>query len=178
MGIAFVGANESVNLVFGVWIEDNFGLAFATLSIASVVIGASELGSELLSALIIDRLGKRRAILVSLVLNCLVVALLPLGGQKLWLAIMGLALFYITFEFALISLMTLMSEVVPNARATVIAATIACFSLGRMLGALVAPGLYGVSFWASCLAAVGLNFIAMLLLTGIKVKENQTTPAV
>jgi predicted MFS family arabinose efflux permease len=178
MGLLFTGANEAVNLVFGVWIEDSFGLAFATLSIASVVIGTSELASELLSALIIDRLGKKRAILISIILNCVAAALLPLCGQRLGFALAGLAFFYITFEFALISTMTLMSEVLPNARATIIAATVAAFSLGRMLGALIAPGLYAINFWAVCLAAVVLNGIAMIFLSQVRVAESKESPTV
>jgi len=49
-----------------------------------------------------------------------------------------------------------------------IAATVAGFSLGRMLGDLIAPGLFGFSFWASCLSAVGLNVLASLLLTQVR----------
>jgi len=178
MGLLFTGANEAVNLVFSVWIEDSFGLAFATLSIASVVIGTSELASELLSALIIDRLGKKRAILIALLLNCVAAVLLPLSGQKLGLAIAGLAFFYITFEFALISTMTLMSEVLPDARATIIAAAVASFSLGRMLGDLIAPGLYAINFWAACLAAVVLNGLSLIFLSQVRITKREKIPSV
>lgn len=41
MGVLFTSANEIVNLVFGDWIKQAFGLTFATLSVATVVIGAS-----------------------------------------------------------------------------------------------------------------------------------------
>ena len=177
MGLFATSANEVVNLVFSVWIKDSFGLAFATLSFASVVIGTSELASELLSALIIDRLGKKRAILIALLLNCFAAVLLPLSGQKLGFAIAGLAFFYITFEFALISAMTLMSEVLPDARATIIAATVAFFSLGRMLGDLIAPSLYNINFWAACLAAVVLNGLSLIFLSQVRVAKSEEIPS-
>jgi len=170
MGFFFTGANELVNLVFGVWINDSFGLAFATMTAASIVIGSSELISELLSVFVLDKLGKRRAILLALLLNSVSSVLLPLTANNLTLALLGLGFFYITFEFALISGLTMMSEVLPSARATVMAATLAAFSLGRMLGALVGPSLYGVGFWAACLGAVLLNIISLFFLTQVRLK--------
>ncbi|MCJ7694716.1 MAG: MFS transporter [Anaerolineaceae bacterium] len=175
MGLFFTSANETVNLVFGLWIESGFGLAFATLTAASIVIGTSELASELLSALIIDRIGKKRAIFISLVLNCVAALLLPLTGGNLTLSLLGLGFFYITFEFALISAMTLMSEVLPNARATIIAATVATFSLGRMFGDLITPALYAIDFWAACLAAVVLNILSLGFLTQVKTARESET---
>ncbi len=168
-GILFTGANETVNLIFGVWIEDQFGLNFAALAIASVVIGVSELSGEVFSAVWLDAIGKRRVIWIFLGVNSLAALLLPLTDGVLAWALAGLGLFYISFEIVLVSALTLMSEVVPSARATMIAATVAGFSLGRMLGDLIAPGLYGISFWLCCLAAVALNALAAGLMTQVKV---------
>lgn len=170
-GVLFTGANETVNLIFGVWIEGQFGLDFAALTAAAVVIGVSELGGEVVTGLWLDAVGKRRMIWVFLGLNSLAAVLLPLTAGRLGWAMAGLGFFYITFEIVLVSTMTLMSEVVPVARATMLAATVAGFSLGRMLGDLIAPGLFGISFWASCLASVGLNLLAAGLLTQVKVRS-------
>jgi DHA1 family inner membrane transport protein len=49
--------NELVNLIFGIWLEDSFGLQIAALAGASAVIGLSELGGEGLVALLTDRIG-------------------------------------------------------------------------------------------------------------------------
>lgn len=169
-GVSFTSANETVNLIFGVWIEDQFGLNLMALTMASVAIGVSELGGEIFSALWLDVLGKKRVIWIFLGLNSLAAMLLPLTSGLLTWAIMGLGFFYITFEVVLVGSLTLMSEVVPTARATMIAATVAGFSLGRMLGDLVAPGLYAVSFLLCCLVTVLLNLLAGGLLTQVKVK--------
>jgi len=169
-GILFTGANETINLIFGVWIEDQFGLDFTALTIASVVIGISELGGEVFSAVWLDAIGKRRVIWIFLGLNSLAALLLPVTNGVIGWAFAGLGFFYISFEIILVSTLTLMSEVVPSARATMIAATVAGFSLGRMLGDLIAPGLYGISFWLCCLATVVLNALAAGLMTQVRVE--------
>ena len=171
MGIVFTVANETVNLIFGVWIEDQFGLNFAALTAASVVIGVSELGGEVSAGLWVDRFGKRRMIWLFLGLNSLAAILLPLTNGSLIGAMVGLGFFYVTFEVVLVSTLTLMTEVLPTARATMLALTVAGFSLGRMLGDVIAPGLYGVSFWASVLASVVFNLLAAALLTQVRVRD-------
>jgi predicted MFS family arabinose efflux permease len=173
-GILFTGANETINLIFGVWIENRFGLNFAALTIASVVIGVSELGGEIASMLWLDVVGKRKMIWIFLGLNSLAALLLPLADGALAWAVVGLGFFYVTFEIVLISALTLMSEVLPQARATMLAVTVAGFSLGRMLGDLIAPGLFEVGFWLSCLAAVFLNLGAGILLTQVKVRPSSS----
>jgi predicted MFS family arabinose efflux permease len=172
MGLSFSAANEVVNLVFGVWMEDSFGLKIAALGAASAVIGLSELGGESLAAGLVDRLGKTRAVGSGLVLNGLAALALPFLGLNLAGAVAGLFLFYITFEFTLVCSIPLMTEILPAARATLMAANSAGLSLGRALGALLAPSLYGLGtaspmvpdLFASAMAAVLFNIVALLAL--------------
>lgn len=172
VGVLFTAANETINVIFGVWIEDQFGLNFAALTAASVVIGVSELGGEVVTGLWLDAIGKRRMIWICLGLNSLAALVLPLTSSNLGFAMAGLGFFYISFEIILVSAMTLMSEVFPSARATMMAATVAGFSLGLMLGDLFGPGLYGINFWASCLATVVLDMFAAIMLRQVRVAGN------
>jgi predicted MFS family arabinose efflux permease len=87
---------------------------------------------------------------------------------------LGLALFFISFEVTLLSLVTLMTEVLPSARATVMAVTVATFSAGRVFGSLLGARLYQVSFWMICVAAVALDFLAVWLVQRIKTKTQPT----
>ncbi len=167
-GVLFAMANELVNLVFGLWIEQGFGLDFAALTIASVVIGVSELGGEVFTGIWLDAIGKRRMIWIFLGLNALAAALLPFLGGRLNLAMVGLGFFYITFEILLVSALTLMSEVMPSTRATILSATLASYSIGRMMGDLIGPTLFNIGFWATCLAAVLLNMAAAGLMTQVR----------
>jgi predicted MFS family arabinose efflux permease len=164
VGLFASAANEVVNLIFGVWLEDSFGLKIAALGAASAVIGLSELGGEGLVAAFVDRLGKPRAVALGLAANSLAALSLPLLGQTTAGALAGLFLFYITFEFTLVSCIPLMTELLPGARATLMSFNVAALSLGRALGAPLASRLYGWGFFAVAAGAVAFNLIALLAL--------------
>lgn len=170
LGLFMSAANETVNLIFGVWLEDAFGLQIAALGAASAVIGLSELGGEGLVAAFVDRLGKPRAVALGLALNSLAALALPAVGRTQIGALTGLFFFYITFEFTLVSSIPLMSELLPSTRATVMALDVAALSLGRALGALVGPQFYRLDFLAVALGAVLFNLLALLALRTLRQK--------
>ena len=158
-------ANELVNLIFGVWLEDSFGLKIAALAGASAVIGLSELGGEGLVALTTDRLGKPRALALGLTGNLLAAFLLPIAGRTELGALVGLFLFYITFEYVLVSHIPLMTEVMPEARATLLSFNVMGHSFGRMIGALLATFIYQrFGFLPVTLIAILFNIFALLAL--------------
>lgn len=164
IGLLISAANEVVGIVFGVWMEDAFAMQVAALGAASAVIGVAELGGEGLVAGIADRVGKRRAVAGGLALNALASVLLPVIGITQGGALVGLFLYYITFEFALVSSIPLMTELVPAARATLMAGNVAAISVGRMVGALAGPALYAAGMLANGTAAAALNLLALVLL--------------
>jgi len=164
-------ANEVVNLIFGVWIGDTFQLEIATLGLAATVIGLAELGGEGATAALVDRIGKKRAVRGGIIFTSLAALGLPLLGQSLPGALVGLFLFYLGFEFTIVSYIPLMTEVLPEARATLMAANLAAFSLGRALGALAGPWLYATGFGANALAALAFNGLALLALSRVRVEE-------
>lgn len=179
MGILLSAANEVVNLVFGVWMEDSFGLQITALGAASALIGFAELGGESFTALVTDRLGKPLAVTLGLGLNSLAALALPVLGGTLPGALAALFLFYITFEYALVSSIPLMTEVLPALRATMMAANTAGLSLGRAIGALLAPPLYlsagalGISeIMPGALAALLLNLLALLALRRLQIARS------
>jgi MFS transporter, DHA1 family, inner membrane transport protein len=158
-------ANELVNLIFGVWLEDSFGLRIAALAGASAVIGISELGGEGLVALTTDRLGKPRALALGLTGNILASLLLPVIGRTELGALVGLFLFYITFEYVLVSHIPLMTEVMPGARATLLSFNVTGHSLGRAIGALLAAFIYQqFGFLPVTWIAILFNLFALLAL--------------
>ncbi len=157
-------ANEVVGIVYGAWMEDAFALQIAALGAASAVIGLAELGGESLVGGIVDRLGKRRAVAIGLMLSALTCILLPALGFGVAAALVGLFLFFITFEFTLVSSLPLMTEMVPQARATLMAGNAAALSAGRMIGALAGPALFEWGLVANGLAAALLNLAAWAIL--------------
>ncbi len=175
-GIAFAmglsASNELVNLTFGTWLEQAFAVKIAALAAASAIIGASELSSEVLSSALVDWLGKRRAVVIGLTCNGLAVLALPFLGRSLTGALVGLFFIYLAFEFTLVSSIPLMTEVMPNARATFMSAYIAAMAFGRALGAIILPGVYHsespLHILPAMLMAAFLSFIAYIFLRNVK----------
>ena len=160
-------ANELVNVIFGVWLEDSFGLQIAALAGASAVIGLSELGGEGLVALLTDRIGKARALAFGLSANAGAAILLPFIGRTEAGALVGLFLFYITFEYVMVSHIPMMTEMLPGARATVMSFNLTGHSLGRALGAFLAPILYSFGFGIVTTGVVIFNMIGLFALSKI-----------
>ncbi len=157
--------NELVNVIFGVWLEDSFGLRIAALAGASAVIGVSELSGEGLVAFTTDRLGKPLALTIGLVGNALASILLPFIGQTQVGALIGLFLFYITFEYVMVSHIPLMTELVPSARGTMLSLNVTGHSMGRALGAFLAAIIYQqFGFMFVALTTVVFNVAGLLAL--------------
>lgn len=158
------GANELVNIVFGAWLEGAFGLQVAALGLASAVIGVAELAGEGTVAALTDRIGMRRAVSLGIMLSAAAALALPLLGRSLPGALAGLFLFYLSFEFSFVSLLPLMTELVPGARATLMAGNIAAVSLGRMLGAVAGPLLFRVGLLANGVTAAVVDLVALAVM--------------
>jgi predicted MFS family arabinose efflux permease len=72
-------------------------------------------------------------------------------------------LFYITYEYVLVSHIPLMTEVMPNARATLLSFNVMGHSFGRAIGALVATFIYQkFGFLPVTLIAVLFNVLALI----------------
>lgn len=164
-------ANETVNIMYGAWMEDAFAIQVAALGAASTVIGVAELAGEGFVAALVDRIGKRRAVALGVTLNALACLALPFLGANLVGALIGLFCFYITFEVTIVSSLPLMTELVPGARATMMAGNVAAISLGRVLGALIGPGLFAVGLLGNGIAAAAFNALAVVILLAVVKQE-------
>jgi len=134
------------------------------------VIGLSELVGELFTAWTVDHFGKERSMRSGLILNGLVALAMPwLGSFGLWGALLGLFLFYFSYEITILSMLPLMTEVLPSARAAMLSFNVAALSMGRGIGAILAPLIFQFGFGASTLLTAGLDIVALLLLSRVKV---------
>jgi MFS transporter, DHA1 family, inner membrane transport protein len=175
MAAFFTAANETITLVYGVWVEQAFNLSIASLGATALAIGISELGGETLVTVFTDRIGKRKALAIGIIGNCFASLALPIFGRWLVGALISLFLFYLTFEFTIVSGIPLMSEIMPSTRATMLASHMAVLAIGRSIGDLLAPGLFTQSFLpgiaANAFVAILFNLIALLALTKIKIPQ-------
>ncbi|MCE5209818.1 MAG: MFS transporter [Chloroflexi bacterium] len=157
--------NETINLVFGVWLEDSFGFKIAALGAAALVIGVADFLGESLSAVFVDKLGKKRSVAIGITVNLISLVLLFLAGHTLWSAMASLFLLFLSFEFVVVSFLPVMSEVLPNARATLLSYDVAAHAAGRGFGAIIASSLYALGFSINIAASAVIAVCALVLLS-------------
>jgi predicted MFS family arabinose efflux permease len=124
--------------------------------------------------LVSDWLGKRRAIAFGLLGNFLAALALPRLGGSIPGALLGLFLFYLSFEFTFVTIIPMMTEVLPPARATLMAMNIASASLGRALAAWAAPPLYAAGFELTAWVSAGITLLGLLALRFVVVPEGES----
>jgi predicted MFS family arabinose efflux permease len=164
-GFLVCAANDNLFVVYGAWLESSFGLTVVALGAATTVIGVAELLGEILTAAIADRLGLKRAIFAGLALSAGSYILLPTIARTLPLALAGLFLVFLTFEFTIVTSFSLFTEVLPTARGTMMSSNVALISLGRMVGTMIgAPVWLAGGLMATGLTSAVISGVALLWL--------------
>ena len=156
-------ANDCLFVTYGAWFELDFNVSIVALGFSTVAIGSAELLGESMTALFSDRLGLKKAIILGPLMSIAAYLLLPLIGQSLGLAMVGLFLVFLSFEFTIVTSFPLCTEVIPQARATMMAGYYATAGVGRMVGVLIAGYLWGVGGITGVAAAsAGFTFMGLL----------------
>ncbi len=158
-------ANDNLFVIYGAWLEDAFGLGVVALGVGTGFIGVAEFLGELLTATRADRMGLKWAVGGGATLSILSYGLLPFCDRTLAMALAGLFVVFLTFEFSLVSFLSLATEMMPGLRATLMAAVLTCASLGRVAGALIGGPLWlswGIQGTALLSAATGAVALAAL----------------
>jgi predicted MFS family arabinose efflux permease len=139
IGFAFFAsvANDNLFVVYGAWIESAFDLSIVALGLGTGVIGIAELLGETLTATLADRVGLKRSVIVGLILSTACYAVLPFCARTISLALAGLFLTFITFEFMIVTSISLTTELLPGSRATMLSGCLAAAGIGRVIGALI-----------------------------------------
>ena len=162
IGLLISAANENLNTVYAIWLEQTFKLSLQTLALSvAIALGFAELAGEGLVMSLADRWGKRRSIALGLAVSVVAYFLLPFLTGYLPLALAGLFFIFIAFEFAIVTSIPLMTELVPEARGAVMSSNVAGHSAGRMLGALLGGYVFRFGFLWNGAAAALLNLIAL-----------------
>ncbi len=170
-------ANDSLFVVYGAWFENAFMVSIITLGFSTIAIGSAELLGESCTALFADRIGIKRAIVTGACLATIAYLLLPVIGKTLPLAMTGMFLVFFSFELTMVSSFSMATEVLPNARATMMAGYYATAGIGRMVGVLAGGTLWkfgGIN--AVCWSSAMVTFLGLLsLLWGLKDWKKQKT---
>jgi predicted MFS family arabinose efflux permease len=130
-------ANDNLFVVYGAWLEDAFGLNIVALGLWTSAIGMAELSGESLTAVLADRFGLKRSVILGLSLCSMSYWLLPILGKALAPTFGSLFLIFLTFEFTIVSFLSLCTELLPGSRATMMSGFLAAAGFGRIVGALI-----------------------------------------
>jgi predicted MFS family arabinose efflux permease len=158
-------ASEMIIVVFGAWLEDAFGLSLVALGGAAFLIGVAELTGEGATFAFTDRLGKRRSVLLGLMISTVGFALLVPARNEIGIGLAVLAIALFGFEFTIVSAIPLASEIQPLSRARFLSWMIVAMSLARAIGAAVGPLLFeSFGLPGPSIAAVVAEMIAAVTL--------------
>ena len=150
-------------LVYPTWMQRQFRLGIEELGIASVVVGVADLVAELLVVALVDRIGKRRSVIIGGVFYALAYILFWALQNTLPGMLLALFCIYLGFEFTLVASLPIASEMVPEARATMMGFYSAATSVGRIAGSLIALSLFGADrLWLVALAGCASVSLSVL----------------
>lgn len=169
----FSAAAEFISVVLGAWFEDSFAIELGAIAGLTALIGLFELSGSSLTALITDRLGKKRAVMTGLVIGAVGYALMGIGRDSMVLGVGAALLAFAAFEFTIVSMYPLASEAVPHARARYLAWLLVAVSGGRTAAAFLGTRIYvSAGFGANTVLAVLMNLAAFGLLMWMVVEHD------
>jgi predicted MFS family arabinose efflux permease len=156
----------------GPFLENRHG--FSTTMIGAVAVGLG--GMELLgsggTAVLTDRLGKRRAILLGLsVMGTGAALLIGFGSAERVAAVIAILCFFLGFEFAYVSLLAVVSEVGGPKRGSVVAVDHAAVTVTRAAGAFIGPWAVGETAQRAQPLQIG---VAVCIAVGIAIAVSMT----
>ena len=150
---------QNLFVTFGAWLEDEFGFGAAQLAVAGFSLGLVELVASIGSSRLTDGWGKERSIAFGALLVIPAGILLSVASGNFALGIIAVFVYFLGFEFSVVSLLPLATTLVPNSPGTGLGWVLGAGTLGRAIMAIVATQLFerfGVSGPALMGALFGL----------------------
>jgi len=164
-GFLISAANDNLFVVYGAWLENAFGLGVVALGLGTGLIGAAEFLGEILTVSLADRIGLKRSVIGGFGLVILSYLSLPLMSWHLTMALGGLFIVFLTFEYAMVSFLSLCKELAPEQRATMMATFFAAAGIGRVAGALIGgPVWLAGGIWATAFTSAGITILGLAAL--------------
>lgn len=163
----FFLAQELTFVVFGVWLEQDFGATTTGLGGLAAAVGAAELVGSSLVLTVADRVGKTRTAVGGLAISTVGFAALPLVTSTAP-AVTAMAIGLMGFEIAIVAVIPVASELWPASRSRFITILYAIAGTARAVGAGAGPPLFAVGGIAATAAgSVGGQLLAAGLLVAL-----------
>jgi predicted MFS family arabinose efflux permease len=160
---------QNLFVTFGAWLEDEFQFGAARLAIAGFSLGLVELVASVSSSRQTDKWGKEQSIALGALLVIPGGIFLCLGSNNLIIGLIGVFIYFLGFEFSVVSLLSLATSLVPNSPGTGLGWVLGAGTLGRAVMAIIATHLFE-SFGVQGPALMGALFglIGALTITGYR----------
>jgi MFS transporter, DHA1 family, inner membrane transport protein len=139
-------------------------LRIAALGLTSLYLGLAELGGEGLSAFLSDKFKPGVAVSISIGLNMVVALLMPVIGDTLTGAIIGLSLIFLSSEFFVVGILPVIIHFTAEGRITALSLKMTVHHGGVALGTAIGPFLFRQGWDRNFLLAAILDFSAILVL--------------
>ena len=160
---------QNLFVTFGAWLEEEFQFGAARLAVAGFSLGLVELVASVSSSRQTDKWGKERSIALGALLVIPGGIFLCLGSNNLIIGLIGVFIYFLGFEFSVVSLLSLATSLVPNSPGTGLGWVLGAGTLGRAVMAIIATHLFE-SFGVQGPALMGALFglIGALTITGYR----------
>lgn len=133
---------QNLFVTFGAWLEDDFGFGAARISAIGFLVGGIELFASTSSARLTDRWGKERSIAIGALLIAPAGIVLALGGSNLVVGVAAIVIYFMGFEFSVVSLLPVATQLVPNNPGAGLGWVLGAGTVGRAVMAPIATTTY------------------------------------
>lgn len=164
-------------VVVGTWLEDSFGISTGGVGFTAMAFGCAELLASGSSARFSDQLGKERTTGAAHLLTIVGLLVMLTADGRFAIAVVGLAVFFVGFEYALVTSFTIVSEAAPDARGRTIAVNNAVGTAARSAGAVASGFLFDAHGIAgpATLSAIAATAALGLLIVGDRHRDPAIT---
>jgi len=135
-------AGLSLIVVAGTWLDDVLGVSTGGIGLVAMAFGAAELTASSSSSAFADRLGKFRTVRVTTATILVGLLVISIAGSSLVVGAIGLLIFFLAFEYSVVTSFSLVSEAMPNARGQTLGLSNAISTVARGIGVTSAGLLY------------------------------------
>ena len=173
--IAITGLTTVV--IAGTWLDEALGVSTGGVGLVAMAFGGAELMASSSSAAMADRAGPRRSTQAALVVTLVGLLVMSRAGSSLLVGAGGLFLFFVGFEFSIVTSFSFVSEALPAARGRVLALNTAVGTVLRGLGIAVSGVLYerfGIHGPVSLSAVTAIVAFVLLAVAGWNAKRDNT----
>ena len=130
------------------------------MAVVGFSFGVVELVASTTSAQYTDKVGKERSIMGGALLIVPAGIAIALGSSNLVIGVIAAAVFFLGFEFAVVSLLPIASQLVPNSPGTGLGWVLGAGTLGRAVMAIIATRSYEqYGMHAPALIGAGFGFL-------------------